>query len=302
MNEIKGRIFNILRYATHDGKGIRTLVFLKGCPLSCIWCANPEGMSFKPEIVYSKQFCIKCECCIAVCNKEAISLTEDGIIIDRVVCDACGDCAVECYSGALEINCRYISATEVVDEVERDKKFFDIAEGGVTLSGGEPLAQFDFAKEILKICKARGINTAIETCGCYQFEFIRKAIRYLDFIYFDLKHFDPGKHQEFTGVDNNIIISNLIKLQKYNVDICIRIPIIPTINDDEKTLKSLAALIKDMPIVKCVELLPYHRLGANKYQKIALRYKLDHIKPPDSSEMFKLSTIFKKNGIKCKVN
>ncbi len=302
MREIKGHVFNILRYAIHDGKGIRTLVFLKGCPLSCIWCANPEGMSFQPKIIYSEQFCIGCEYCLSACNKKALSLTEDGIIIDRKLCDVCGDCVSECYSEALEINCRYISATEVADEVEWDKKFFDIAEGGLTLSGGEPLAQPDFAKEILKICKARGINTAIETCGCYKFESISKVIRYLDFIYFDLKHSDPVKHKEFTGVDNKIILSNLMKLQKYDVDICIRMPIIPTINDDDKTIESFALLIKEMPKVKGVELLPYHRLGINKYQKLDLKYKLDHIKEPDSSRMLKLKTIFERKGIKCKVD
>lgn len=302
MPTVTGSVFSVERYAIHDGPGIRSQVFFKGCPLRCLWCSNPEGMSFQPALMYTRILCIQCGSCVETCENSALSITEQGVEIDREKCTLCGDCVSGCYAEALEINSFRVTAETIVDDVERDKSFYEASgNGGITLCGGEPLAQPAFAQELLRLCKERGIHTAIETCGYYPFEALEQAIPYLDFIYFDIKHMDAEAHKKYTGADNGLILANLKKLQAYDVELCVRVPVIPALNGSSENLEATASFVRRLPRVKSVELLPYHRLGASKYKKLGLEYPLGDVSPPGSEEMQKLKAIFDKYGIDCVV-
>jgi pyruvate formate lyase activating enzyme len=302
VTHVTGTVFSIERYAIHDGPGIRTQVFFKGCPLRCLWCSNPEGMSFTPQLTHTRTLCIRCGACVDACENQALSMTERGPEQERDRCILCGNCADACYAEALEINSVQVTPEEILNEVERDRVFYEVSgDGGITLCGGEPLAQAAFAVELLKLCKQRGIHTAIETCGCYPFEALERAIPYLDFIYYDLKHMSPTAHKEYTGAGNDLILENLKKLQAYEVDLCVRVPVIPTLNDSVENMEALASFVKELPRVKSVQLLPYHRLGVNKYQKLGLEYPIDHISPPDQAAMQELQAVFHNHGILCSV-
>lgn len=297
---MKGRIFNIDRYAIHDGKGIRTQVFFKGCPLHCLWCSNPEGISAKGELMYSVKLCIGCGYCIEACKSNVLTMGEQGLIIDRNKCLVCGDCEKACYAEALELTVKEASVEEILEEVQKDDLFFEVSGGGgMTLCGGESLAQPDFAKALLSEAKQRGINTTIETCGCCDFSSWEKVIPYLDFIYYDIKHMDAEQHKKITGQRNELILNNLKKLQEYDINICVRIPVIPGLNDDECNIEATAAFVKGLKKVKWVELLPYHQLGVNKYEKLGRQYSLKDIATPDRSKMRNLVAIFEKHGVKC---
>jgi pyruvate formate lyase activating enzyme len=229
-------------------------------------------------------------------------MTAQGLEIERESCTLCGDCVETCYAEALEINSLSMTAEAVVDKVERDRVFYDVSgNGGVTLCGGEPLAQPAFALEILALCKQRVIHTTIETCGHYRFAVLEQMLPYLDFIYFDVKHMDPAVHLECTGVSNERILHNLRRLQAYDVEICVRVPVIPTLTDGRQNMMAIAAFVKELPRVGAVELLPYHRLGVNKYRKLGLEYPLDDTLPPEKDEMQSLKTIFDGQGVKCMV-
>lgn len=300
MSKLTGNIFSIERYAIHDGPGIRTQVFFKGCPLRCLWCSNPEGRSFKPNLMYTKSLCIHCGSCVETCRDRALSMTEQGLKIDRDICTLCGDCVHGCYADALEIDSFKITAEALVDEVERDTIFYETSgNGGITLCGGEPLAQPAFALELLSLCKERGIHTAIETCGHYPFAALEQAIPYLDFVYYDIKHMNAEAHEECTAANNELILGNLQRLQAFDVDICVRVPVIPTLNDSVENMEAIASFVKGLPRVKSVELLPYHKLGANKNEKLGLEYPIPEIPSPEAEDMQKLRAIFDKYGITC---
>ncbi len=252
--------------------------------------------------MYTRVLCILCGACVEACGSRALSLTEQGLEIDRERCTRCGDCADVCYAEALEIDSFSITAEAVVDEVERDQVFYKVSgNGGVTLCGGEPFAQPAFALEVLRLCKVRGIHTAIETCGNYPFGALEQAIPYLDFIYFDLKHMHAEKQKRYTGADNELVLENLQRLQAYDVDICVRVPIIPTLNDSLENLEATASFVEKLPRVISVELLPYHRLGVNKYRKMGLEYPLHDLPTPQNDDMQKLVALFDAHGIDCEV-
>jgi pyruvate formate lyase activating enzyme len=229
-------------------------------------------------------------------------MTPQGLEIDRESCTLCGECVAVCHAEALEINSMLMIAEAVVDRVERDRVFYEVSgSGGMTLCGGEPLAQPAFSLELLRLCKERGIHTAIETCGHYPFEALEQALPYLDFIYFDVKHMDDAAHRECTGAGNEQILRNLRRLQGYDVEVCVRVPVIPALNDDRQNMEATAVFVKELPRVRTAELLPYHRLGVNKYQKLGLEYAAGDIGPPKSEEMRKLKAIFDRQGINCAV-
>jgi pyruvate formate lyase activating enzyme len=275
-------------------------VFFKGCPLSCLWCANPEGRSFQPSLTYTPVLCIRCGACVQTCPTRALSMTEQGLDIDRDRCTLCGDCVEGCYAEALAINSARMTADEIVGQVERDRVFYDISgHGGITLTGGEPLAQPEFALELLKLCKARGMHTAIETCGQVPFEALERVLPYLDLIFFDIKHMDEEAHRECTGAGNERILANLKRLQAYDVEICVRVPVVSTLNDSLENMEATAAFVWDLPRVRSVELLPYHRLGVNKYQKLGLDYPIAEIPVPEKEEMERLKALFEAHGIEC---
>jgi len=297
--EIKGQVFNIENYAIHDGEGIRTLIFLKGCPLRCKWCANPEGLTNKPELIFSRQPCIGCGHCIDACPKDALSFRGKNIKIDRAKCDACGICVNVCYAEALELTGKEMTVGEVLEKIKKNIIFYKSSNGGVTLSGGEPLLQPFFAAGILKECKRENISTSIETCGYYESNAIEKVIDYLDYIFYDIKHIDCEKHRKLTGFSNEKILDNLIMLQTFNVDICVRIPIIPGINDDYENIKATAKMLSKMPKVKLIELLPYHKFGIHKYAYLDKEYTLKKILPPTKKNCLQLKEIFNNFNLPC---
>jgi len=276
--KLKGKIFDIKKFATGDGPGIRTLVFFKGCPLRCEWCANPESQEFKTLIMYHQNKCNKCGKCLKICPNNAIIPDKKyGLKVNLNKCDGCQKCVDSCYYNALEIIGEEISVEELMKRVMRDKEFYDNSEGGVTLSGGEPLFQPIFTRELLKACKKERIHTAIETCGYTAWSNIKSIIPYVDLIYYDIKHIDSSQHKKFTGVDNKLIINNLIKLDLVFKNIIIRIPFVPGCNSEDLVQKKIYTFIRDFKNVKRIEIMPYHRLGKEKYFALGRNYKLKHL-------------------------
>ncbi|AQS57886.1 (2S)-3-sulfopropanediol dehydratase activating enzyme [Desulforamulus ferrireducens] len=278
-----GIVFNIQRYSVHDGPGIRTIVFLKGCPLRCQWCANPESQQRQPELAYNDNKCIgteECFYCFKACPVGAIQKKAEKIQVDRELCTNCGSCAASCPSQALNMYGKSMSAKEVLDTVEQDSIFYSRSGGGMTLSGGEPLSQADFATELLKEAKRRRINTTIETCGYADWEKLEQVCAYVDNILYDIKSMHPVKHQAFTGVSNERILENLKKLYSSfpNKAITVRTPVIPGFNDTEQDILAILDFIADMPGVH-YELLGYHRLGEPKYNYLGKDYLLSGIMP-----------------------
>lgn len=293
-----GYVFNIQRYSVHDGPGIRTIVFLKGCPLQCQWCANPESQHVHPEVAFNKNKCIgvkDCGLCINVCQTGAIKTSpNNGIIINRELCNNCSSCADVCPSKALNMYGKVMAVNEVLNLVEQDSMFYARSGGGMTLSGGEPLLQADFAVELLKEAKRRRINTNIETCGFSVWENLDRACQYLDNIFYDIKCIDTDKHQQYTGVHNEKILQNLKKLctEYPTKNVTVRTPVIPGFNDTEEDILAIIDLIKGFPNVK-YELLAYHRLGEPKYGYIGKEYPLNGIPPMKEEQIAGLKKLVK---------
>lgn len=298
----RGLVFNIQKFSLHDGEGIRTLIFLKGCPLTCRWCSNPEGQSFSPELAYNIEKCIglsECDRCIGACGRNAVSPGEDGRIrIDRKLCDQCGKCADVCPAKALEIVGRYMTAKEVVSAVEEDGGFYVRSGGGLTLSGGEPLSQPEFAFDILKTAKRRGLDTAVETSGICPWEVIETIGPYVDHIFYDIKCVDPLKHKQATGLSNEAILENYQKLRACFplLPITVRTPVVPGFNDSVGEIESIKQFIQRSGLPARYELLSYHRFGESKYAKLGLTYKMHGIEPPGGARMKQLNKAATLNG------
>ena len=266
----KGLVFNVQKYSVHDGPGIRTIVFFKGCPLRCRWCSNPESQVFKTELAFNENRCIgllQCKRCIDVCPHDAISQVNDKPVFNREVCENCERfCVRACpCSGVIDYGKRQ-SVDEVLAIVEQDSMFYSRSGGGITLSGGEPLAQPEFAQALLREARRRRLNTAIETCGHAPWEILKAVAEQLDFILYDLKSLDTAKHKEFTGVSTELITKNLQRLIESfpALPIHVRTPIIPGFNDTPEDVEAISNLISGHGNVD-YELLPYHRLGTQKY-------------------------------------
>lgn len=261
---MKGTIFNIQKFCVNDGPGIRTTVFLKGCPLKCIWCHNPESQSGKQEIMFYKDKCVNCGRCAAVCENGCHSFDNGVHKLERKNCVKCFACT-QTGCEALEKVGQEISTDEVIDEVLKDKIFYDNSGGGITLSGGEPLFQFEFSMDILKKAKENGLNTAIETCGFATEEKIKEISKYVDLFLFDYKETNSELHRKFTGVDNTDILKNLALLNKMGKNIILRCPIIPGLNAREEHFKGICDTANKFEHILHIELEPYHSLGENKY-------------------------------------
>jgi pyruvate formate lyase activating enzyme len=297
MNKL-GLIFDIQRYSIHDGPGIRTLIFMKGCPLRCLWCDNPEGQMPYPEILFSNKLCIKCWKCTKICPVGSIK-EEGGVIkIDRTTCTSCGKCAEICYAEAIKLVGQWMSVEDVLKVIERDYAFYKTSGGGVTLGGGEPTMQSDFASLLLKACKERGINTAIETCGYTKWENFEKMLKHLDLVYYDIKHMDSKIHEYLTGKPNELILENLRKLSQTNLPIIIRVPLIPGCNDQEVNIRRTAEFVSTLGnSIMRVEILPYHRLGMHKYEQLGREYKLKNLLPPSKEAINNAAKIFEAYGL-----
>lgn len=266
-----GVIFNIQKFSVNDGPGIRTVVFLKGCPLHCAWCSNPESQSTKVQILWDFKKCIGCHHCLDVCDKNAINLEQDNIRIDHSICDGCKKCVNECPNHALTFEGEIKTVQEVIDVVKQDEVFYEESGGGITLSGGELLAQPDFAYELLLASKEEGIHSACETTGFAQLETWKKVIENIDYILIDMKHWDPIKHKEYTGVDNSIILENMKYAIQQGKQLLPRTPVIPGFNDSLDDAKGLADKLNYVG-AKRVQLLPFHQFGENKYELLNKDY------------------------------
>ena len=277
----KGIVFNIQKFSINDGPGIRTTVFLKGCMLNCLWCHNPESKSLKPQLMFQDERCIGCGKCVKVCPLGLHTVGEDGKhIIDRKNCIACGKC-VEACAGALEIAGREMFVDEVIDEVLKDKTFYETSGGGITLSGGDPLMQFDFTLSLLKKAKEKDLHTCIETSGYSTPEKIEELIPYVDLFLWDVKETDEQKHIEYTGVSNMKILSNLRLLNEKGAKIILRCPVIPTYNDSEEHLQTIGKLAQELMGVIEVNVEPYHPLGQSKSLSLGIEYPISNLTFPD---------------------
>lgn len=306
---IKGLVFDIQRWSIHDGYGIRTNVFLKGCPLRCQWCSNPESQRLTPELAFFPDKCIRCGRCERNCPRRAIRLTEAGHRVDRSICAAAcyqgkGDfeCTKECYARALKVMGEETSAEDVMREVLSDKGIYETSGGGVTFTGGEPFAQPEFLMELLRLSKENGLHTTIETCACARWEDIERALPYLDFLFVDLKILDPEKHEAYTGAPNALVLENLIRINGYlrshSATLAIRMPVIPGVNDAPEDVERTARWIREhLSEVNIFQLLPYHRLGRGKYENIGQTCPFEEAAPPDEARMEALAAIVWGQGL-----
>lgn len=292
-----GIIFNIQKYSIHDGPGIRTTVFLKGCPLRCQWCHNPEGQSTEPELALWPSRCLEeCRECVLVCDRLALSKKDSLISLDKNKCDLCGKCTEVCPSRAVEIAGRRWSVEEVMKEVEKDLVFHDESGGGVTFSGGEPLMQPEFLEALLGESKKKGIHTVVDTCGYAKPEVLDRISEMVDLYLYDLKVMDDRKHRRFTGGSNKLVLENLIKLDKERKEVIVRIPLIPGVNDDEKDVEEILGFLRSLENIHRLSLLPYHDLGKEKYKRFTLPYKIGTIQPPSRELIEKIRKRLESSG------
>lgn len=299
IEKTKGIIFNLQRYSIHDGPGIRTTVFLKGCPLRCLWCQNPESQSAQPEIFFDREKCKGCGTCVKACPKGAIEIKDGKSRTNRQLCKGIGKCAEVCPNGARNLIGRYATAGEVFKEVKEDEIFYWRSGGGVTLSGGEPLAQPEFVIALLKLCKDAGINTALDTSGYTKWGTFKRVLEYVDLVLYDFKHMDPVEHKKYTGVSNELILDNVRRIHhELSITILARVPIIPGYNDSVENIKATARFIaKELDKSVKVHLLPYHRLGEVKYERLERPGKPFSVKPPSEEHMAELKKIVESFGL-----
>ena len=301
---MQATIFDIQHYSIHDGEGIRTLFFLKGCPLSCIWCSNPESQKVFPELICYNEKCINCNNCIKHCQSEALSKRNNKITVNKKLCNQCGKCVENCYANALKMFGRSIDVNEIMKEIKKDIPFYKNSNGGVTFSGGEPLLYNDFIDAVAKECHKIDIPVAIETCGHIPQKNLSCIIENdnIDTVMFDIKHMNPSTHKKLCGHSNEQILNNLKHLTENGTqDIIVRIPIIPNINDSVENISITAEFVKKLNKIKRIDILPYHNFGMKKYQRLGLKYSLINTPIPTNTYMEKIKTIVEKYSIKTQI-
>lgn len=294
---MKGTVFNIQRFSIHDGPGVRTTVFLKGCPMTCLWCHNPEGQSPHPQLVYRENRCRQCGDCLGVCPEQALSSVDGLVVIDDDSCTRCGQCTDACATGALEIAGKEMTTAEVVAQVERDRIFYDQSGGGVTFSGGEPLAQPEFLCELLQACREREIHTALDTTGYSPPALIRQVSPWTSLFLFDVKLMDDERHRRLTGVSNGPILRNLRLLAQEGREIILRVPIIPGVNDDEENIGQIGELAQSLGNGQRINILPYHETAVEKYRRLQKHYELSAIQLPSKERMAEIAARFERFGL-----
>jgi len=294
-----GIIFNIQRYSIHDGPGIRTTVFLKGCPLNCWWCQNPESQLSKQEMVFWGDRCISCGACFFNCSSDAIQMKNKKPVTDKNKCNLCGECSRNCPTQAREMIGKKMTTEEVIKEIEKDLVFYEESCGGVTFSGGEPLKQSEFLKSLLNCCQKKKIHTAVDTSGYISWEILNKISSKVDLFLYDLKLMDNERHKKYTGVSNEIILKNLEKLSSVHNNIFIRFPVISGINDDYQNIRKIGEFLSSLEIIQ-VNLLPYHYIGMDKYKRLGKKYKLADIQPSSEEKLSEVSAILGKFNLNVK--
>jgi pyruvate formate lyase activating enzyme len=299
--EHSGMIFDVRRFSIHDGPGIRTTVFFKGCPLSCWWCHNPESQRLQKEIMIRTNRCIHCGKCYAACPQGAIFQRGEDFQTNLGLCVQCGTCVPTCPADAREIVGRQVSVDQLMAEIKRDLPFFEESGGGVTISGGEPLMQPRFLMELLKSCQREEIHIALDTSGYAPWTVLKKLVGYVDLFLYDIKIIDDQDHRKYTGVSNELILSNLERLAKNGASIILRVPVIPGINDTERNLNKIARLAQSLPGVQEVDLLPYHRAAEGKYSRLNRDYQLDGIEPASEERVNGLVKQIKACGLFVKI-
>jgi pyruvate formate lyase activating enzyme len=293
-NSRQGSIFNIQGYCIHDGPGIRTTVFLKGCPLRCLWCQNPESHSFQPELLFAEEKCTGCGRCVQVCPEKAIRMQGKVSQTDRRLCKSAGLCANACPNEA-----RAVMADDIFKEVAADSLFYRESGGGVTLGGGEPLAQPEFASSILKKCRDAGFHTALDTCGYASWTTAKEVLLHVNLVLFDFKHMNPEMHKKYTGVSNELILQNAGKIHhEMAIPMRARVTLVPGFNDSRENIEATAGFIanklsKAIP----VHLLPYHRLGEAKWGRLDRKNETATIDTPDEQQLVKCRRIFESFGL-----
>lgn len=293
-DQITGTVFDIRRYSIHDGPGIRTAVFFKGCSLACLWCHNPEGQIFAPELVLHPGRCIGCDSCLTTCQPNAIDIYHG---VNRELCIHCGKCTLVCPTEARELVGVCQTVHQVMIEIEKDKVFFEQSGGGVTFTGGEPLDQPKFLLALLSACRVRGIHTALETSGNAPWIYLNEIRTFVDIFIYDLKLMDDRRHCELTGVSNNVVLSNLKQLLEFGHKILIRIPLIPGVNDDEANLRATGEFLASLQQIPPVELLAYHNIAEGKYSGLGRKYGLKGVGMPDFDHMQKCAAYLINFGI-----
>lgn len=293
-----GVVFDIQRFSIHDGPGIRTIVFLKGCPLSCKWCCNPESQKLRPVIMYQPEKCLHCGRCISVCKHGAIS-PQNPNFIDRDKCVGCGECANICPSGALTLKGRTMDVQQVIKELKKDATNYRRSGGGITLSGGEPMVQHSFATQLLKACKSQGWHTAIETTGfTTNKDVIEEMFPYIDLVLMDMKSMDDEIHKKYTGVSNRVILENGVRISQITKTV-VRVPTIPGVNATEENFEKLCQYVKTLNGIDTIHVLPYHTYGENKYGLLGQDYEMQETRTLTPQEIDTFKGIIEKNGFKC---
>ena len=293
---VEGMVFDIQRFSIQDGPGIRTSVFLKGCPLKCLWCCNPESQRLGKELTHFASKCVRCLNCVKVCPKKAISLRDNNIEIDRNLCDLCGKCIDICPQEAYCIIGRKLSVDEVMEEVLRDIPFYTSSGGGVTITGGEPSFQPEFSSEILRASKNEQINTAIETCGYANWKNLERVLRYTDLVLFDLKVMSDELSRKLTGVSNQLILENLEKVDELGMEVIIRIPFIPGCSDSKENLEAMVRFLGGLRKVSQIDILPFHQYGRYKYRSLGRGYVLQEAEPLHREDIGCAADFFRSSG------
>jgi len=294
-----GVIFNVMRFSVHDGPGIRTTVFLKGCPLHCAWCHNPEGQSFEPDLMLFEERCRHCGDCVPVCPNQGIGDPAVGLHVPDE-CDACGTCVEVCVAGARELAGRRVTVSELLEEIEKDIVFFEESGGGVTLSGGEPAAQPRFAEALLAGCRARGIHTILDTCGLAAPEVFARVSAQTDLVLYDLKLMGAEAHRRFTGAGNDVILRNLEALAATAKPILVRFPMVPGVNDGEEELAAMTGFLRRIGL-RDVDLLPWHSIGREKYKRLGLDGPPGEFAEPSAERVEEVAGALRRAGLRVSI-
>ena len=292
-----GIILDIQRFSIHDGPGIRTTVFLKGCPLDCWWCHNPESQDARPQVFYQERRCLRCGACVEACLPHAIRWDGRRPVTDWKLCLCCGECVARCPAAAREIVGKQADAAAVIEQIRRDAAFYDESGGGVTFSGGEPLAQCDFLAELLDRCGAEDIHRAVDTAGYAPPDAFRRIAARTDLFLYDLKVIDPLRHEQLTGQPNEWILANLAYLDRERIPTEIRVPVIPGLNDDDETIAATAAHVAALTSIGRVTLLPQHIAAMDKYARLDRPCRCPAAPPPDADRRRAIADIFARRGL-----